>query len=487
MIAYVPSAQGGYGHLHKVAVPQRAPYGRDTAALQRGDVLIADGPDEAERHLLFLTKVARELAAPWDEEQICDQIVRLALPDLAEWCVLHTVDAGCALRAVSAAHRDQEQDPRAFGLWQRALRSTRGLVTSLKRVAQSGEPHLLVATDDTSLVPDGVCWTLQPRLLASLGLSVALCVPLRAADQTLGVLMLGATTAGRYGRIELALAEAFAQQAASAMDRARQSTRAREARERERLVLAGVIHDLAGPVTAIMLRTNLLQRRLGSAHTTDDVQIREGLGHIVAATLRMSTMVEDLRGLLRAQSGAAAALQLHSVDLVALVHQVVADHQLLTDRHHIRVVTRPPDARLFGLWDGLHLERAISNLVSNAIKYSPDGGEIVIEVGEEHLAKGPAGGEVVVRVRDHGMGIPADDLARIFEPFHRGRNVAGRVAGMGLGLANVRQIVTQHGGTVHVASKPGQGTTFTVRLPLRRDGRDERDDWGDRLLETDVS
>jgi signal transduction histidine kinase len=104
----------------------------------------------------------------------------------------------------------------------------------------------------------------------------------------------------------------------------------------------------------------------------------------------------------------------------------------------------------------------LANLFSNAIKYSPEGGTITVTLGHEvdHI-----GTWAVVRVRDHGVGIPAQDLALVFQRFHRGSNVTGRISGTGLGLAGARQIVELHGGTISVESEPGSGSTFTLRLP----------------------
>ncbi|HEV2122284.1 MAG TPA: ATP-binding protein, partial [Chloroflexota bacterium] len=100
---------------------------------------------------------------------------------------------------------------------------------------------------------------------------------------------------------------------------------------------------------------------------------------------------------------------------------------------------------------------------SNAIKYSPDGGDVVVDVSQE-VVSGKA--EAVLAVRDQGIGIPAEDVPRLFERFFRASNVNGRLPGVGLGLAGARQIVEQHGGTIEVTSALGKGTTFTVRLPL---------------------
>ena len=110
----------------------------------------------------------------------------------------------------------------------------------------------------------------------------------------------------------------------------------------------------------------------------------------------------------------------------------------------------------------------LANVLSNAVKYSPNGGTITVSVSREDHPPGP---RAVVTVRDQGLGIPAADLPRVFERFHRGQNVVGQIRGTGIGLSGSRQIVEQHGGTIGVESQEGAGATFTVRLPLVSSGR----------------
>jgi signal transduction histidine kinase len=101
----------------------------------------------------------------------------------------------------------------------------------------------------------------------------------------------------------------------------------------------------------------------------------------------------------------------------------------------------------------------LENLLSNAAKYSPNGGDIMVRVARD-------GDLAVLSVEDHGLGIPAIDLSRIFEPYGRGSNVTGRIAGSGLGRAGAKGVVEQHGGTITVTSTEGDGSIFTIRLPL---------------------
>jgi signal transduction histidine kinase len=122
---------------------------------------------------------------------------------------------------------------------------------------------------------------------------------------------------------------------------------------------------------------------------------------------------------------------------------------------------------VIGYWDVARLERVISNLLSNATKYGPDEGRISIKVVREEDA---TGAWATLMVQDEGLGIPASDLPRVFDPFYRGGNVSGRILGTGMGLTSVRHIVEQHGGTVTVASYEGTGTIITVKLPLALQG-----------------
>ena len=134
-----------------------------------------------------------------------------------------------------------------------------------------------------------------------------------------------------------------------------------------------------------------------------------------------------------------------------------------TAPHH-RIRVESDLLSLVGTWDQFRLERVLDNLIGNAVKYSPRGGEIVLGIAGD-------GDRAVLTVRDQGIGIPEADLPRVFERFHRGANVARRTRGSGIGLSGARQIVEQHGGTITVESQERLGSAFTVRLPLRTRGQ----------------
>jgi signal transduction histidine kinase len=118
---------------------------------------------------------------------------------------------------------------------------------------------------------------------------------------------------------------------------------------------------------------------------------------------------------------------------------------------------------LITLADESRIERVVRNMLDNAIKYSPAGGDVTVRARRE---ENDGGSWAVVTIEDRGLGIPAADLPYVFDRFRRGANVRRHIAGSGIGLTGAKQIVAQHGGAITVRSVEGEGSTFTLRLPL---------------------
>ncbi len=222
-------------------------------------------------------------------------------------------------------------------------------------------------------------------------------------------------------------------------------------------MLTGVTHDLRTPLTVIKVQAQLARRRQNGRTDPEAQTMRSGLEQIERAATRMAHWIDELLQVSRVQATEEMILDVNSADLVQLTRQAIAEHQNNTRRHVLALHTDPE--HVVGLWDSARLERVLDNLIGNAIKYSPQGGPIDVRVARQD-------GFAVLQVHDEGVGIPAADLPAIFEPFTRGSNVEGRITGTGLGLTGTRKIVEHHGGTLEVESREGQGSTFTVRLPL---------------------
>ena len=223
--------------------------------------------------------------------------------------------------------------------------------------------------------------------------------------------------------------------------------------------VAEASHELRTPLASLQLGLNLLLEPPAPLTARQ----REVLTLCRDDADRLARLTRDLLDLSRLETGARAPRPL-PVALAPLVHDVVEPVRLLADARGVMLATVLPTGNAEVAADRAQIERVLTNLVTNAIRATPPGGrvEVVVEPGESH---------VTVRVRDTGVGIAAEDLARIFEPF--AQVAGGSHGGAGLGLAIARRIVDAHGGHIAVQSTPGFGSTFTFTLPCATGAREE--------------
>ena len=253
----------------------------------------------------------------------------------------------------------------------------------------------------------------------------------------------------------------LAQMASIAIENAQLYQQAQDAIRGRDELLSLVAHDLKNPLGTIKGYAQLLSRMLKRTNAINTEQLTEGLTRIDETSTKMTALINELLGLARLQMGHQLELDLQPIDIIALVQQAIIAQQRTTERHTIVLNDDMPE--LIGYGDIPHLERVLANLLTNAIKYSPQGGTIQIQVSQQEVEGIP---HAVIAVRDFGLGIPEDDLPYIFEQFRRASNVARSMKGTGIGLSSAYYIVKQHGGNITVESREGQGSTFTVWLPL---------------------
>ncbi len=228
----------------------------------------------------------------------------------------------------------------------------------------------------------------------------------------------------------------------------------RRDRDRSREFLADVSHELRTPIAALRTFNELLEE----GTVTDEDTRREFIEQSRQQIERLDWLSTNLLELSKLDSGL-VLLDLRPDDLRAVVESAVAQAQPSAQRKGLTLVSDVPDEPLRQRHDPQRLGQVLSNLIGNAIKFTPAGGRV-----EVHLAPTPSGAEL--SVRDTGVGIPPSELPHIFERFYRGPSGnEARAAGSGLGLSIVRSIVDMHHGRVTVSSAPGQGTEMTVTLP----------------------
>lgn len=233
---------------------------------------------------------------------------------------------------------------------------------------------------------------------------------------------------------------------------AKRAAEAEAARQRLEESVAIVAHELKSPLSAVMGQTQLLARRPDLA---PERQAR-GLALIDSAAQHIQRLIDDLSDMASISVGR-FEISRAATDIAAIARTVAEARQILTTEHAIVVVA--PDS-LVGDWDPVRIRQLTVNLVSNAVKYSPAGGEVRISVER-------AGDQAILAVADQGVGVSPAQQRQLFQPFSRLQQVPG-VAGSGLGLYIAQAIATAHGGRISVQSNPGQGSTFSVSLPIER-------------------
>lgn len=292
---------------------------------------------------------------------------------------------------------------------------------------------------------------------------VLLALPLEAAGAAFGAVAVEFPAPEAFDEEERAFLEAFAHQAAQALERARLYEAERAARvEAQRAAeaarravdfsgqLVGIVgHDLRTPLAAIRMSAALLLRR-GSL---SEEQART-LARIDGSAARMGRIIHDLLDFTRVRNEGRIPVHVQPADLVPLVRRAVAELAAVHPEREIRFVA--PDAVAVAA-DPDRLAQAVTNLVGNALQHSPRDARVSVHIDEDASS-------IALRVHNEGPPIRAELLGELFEPFRRGRHGADG-GSLGLGLFIVREVVRAHGGEVAVASSSRDGTTFTVRLP----------------------
>ena len=217
-------------------------------------------------------------------------------------------------------------------------------------------------------------------------------------------------------------------------------------------------HELRQPLTVLKGFVDMLvvQTRRGRGAPLADWQ-EEALMEIMVATDRQIEFTEALLDVTRIQAGQ-LVLTVEPRDLVELARKVVQGIQGTTEQHMLHLHARP--ASLVVLIDSLRIQQVLTNLISNAVKYSPERGMIEVDIQADQQQN-----QVIVQVRDHGMGIPADQQPQVFQRFARADNTQG-IMGAGLGLYLCRELIELHGGRIWFESSEGHGSTFFIALPI---------------------
>lgn len=421
------------------------------AALERSR--LQEAHLKAEDAQRFLVQASAVLASSLDYEGTLRKLVHLAVPGLSDFCTIQVVDEKI-MGGVMVAVRGETGEKVTQETW-RPWRPGLEWHETLKQVLRSDAPRL------TSEIPEPLLPVIansaaQMDLLKRLQLASIIMVPVVARHRLVGLLILGRSPSSEpYSFDDLTLAAELAGRVALAVDNARLYRDAQEAIRARDEFLAMAAHELKTPVTSLKGFAQLAVRLINKADNPDLSQIRQAMQVIDQQSDKLTNLMQSLLDVSRIESNR-LAVDLKVGDVSSIVRDAVEKLAVTSGRHNI-LVQAPSSAP--ALVDSVRLEQVITNLIDNAIKFSPDDKPIEVDVLT------PASDTVQLSVRDYGIGIPPEQQKMIFERFYQAHGNGSR-GGMGLGLFICKHIVDIHGGTLRVESADGGGTRFSVTLPV---------------------
>ncbi|HEY7519796.1 MAG TPA: ATP-binding protein [Methylomirabilota bacterium] len=408
--------------------------------------------EEAGRRASFLAEASRVLAGSLDDEATLKSMARVAVPYLADYVLVDVLDAERRLRRLGAAHAEPAIEPALAEAPPFAFEP--GADSPLAAVVERGEPTLVREVSEEWLAA-------RPRdgahlAAPSLRPTSLMLVPLRARGRALGLVCFALTQPGRrYSLADLAIAEDLAQRAALAADNARLYRDAQDASRAKDEFLAVLSHELRTPLTPVLGWVRMLR-----AGTLKPEAAGRALETVERNTRLQVQLVEDLLDVSRIITGK-LRLEIRPVPLGDLVDAAIDAAAGAAAAKRLSVARSvAPDVPIIEA-DPNRLQQVLGNLLSNAMKFTPEGGKVDITVSatESHVR---------IAVADTGEGLLPGVAPHIFDRFRQADSTITRqYGGLGLGLAIVRHIVELHGGTVQAGSDgPGLGTTVTVLLPV---------------------
>ncbi|MFL5637808.1 MAG: PAS domain S-box protein [Gemmatimonadaceae bacterium] len=406
--------------------------------------------ENAQRRATLLAEASRVLSASFDYQTTLAALVRLTVPALADYCALDIVETEDKFERIGEAH----VDPAKSLLLKEVATFPRSALTArhpLIRVITTGEP-VLEADISAAFIRQSFAEAGQRAIVEALEPRSLICVPLVASGKPLGALTLVTSGSGRrFAIADLSLAADIARRAAVVVEHARLFNEAQQATKARDDVLAVVAHDLRNPLNTVSMAVSLMLE----STPPERVQERRQVEIVRRAADRMNRMIQDLLDVKRMESGR-LTIDLRPEAPGSLINDTIDMLRPLAAGTGIRLDTALDDDLPCVVADAARIQQVLSNLVGNAVKFTPRNGRITVSA--ERID-----GEVRFAVIDTGPGIPAEQVPHIFGRFWQARTSDRR--GIGLGLAIAKGIVEAHNGRIWVESHVGLGSTFYFTLP----------------------
>jgi signal transduction histidine kinase/CHASE3 domain sensor protein len=403
----------------------------------------------------LLSEASRVLSSTLDYEKTLNTVARLAVGNLADWCSVDLVHSDGKVRQAVVAHIDEDKIKWAKELNKRYPPDYTA-ATGVGNVIRTGKPEVYAEISDEMLVATARDEE-HLAIMRELQIKSALVVPMIARGQTLGALTLISTRKRRrYDEADLALAMEIATRAAIAIDNAQLYESALAASEAKSAFLATMSHELRTPLNAIIGYQSLLKEGIdGSLNKSQLAQ----LSRIRTSADHLLQLIDEVLTFSRLDAGK-EVVRREEIELRPILEEAVSMVAPIAQAKGLTLLVDTPDATLFT--DQGKLRQIMLNLLSNAIKFT-DRGEITVRSRVND-------GTAQISDSDDGIGVAEENLEQIFEPFWQvEQSSTRRAGGTGLGLSVSRSLARLLGGEVTAASRLGEGSAFTLTLPVSRD------------------
>lgn len=402
----------------------------------------------------FLSRAGELLVSSLDFTKTLGELASLAVPQIADWCSFDALGDDGSLKVMASRHAQSDLTVPASALHQRYLEAGSTDFGS-KKVFTTGIPE--IQHDLSADFFEGIDLdqdTLEK--LRSFRMRSLLIVPMRSQGRTVGTIIFASLRPGAYLDADVRFGLELGRRVALAYENFKLFSFSQQAIEIRNDFLSIASHELNTPITSLKLQLQTTKKSLELARSGELPldRFRKSIDASCKQVDRLINLVQVLLDVSRIQSGK-FTFRFQSVSLREMVDEVLERFREVIASNNCELsLSGVEDLRV--IWDKTRIEQVMINLLTNAIKYAP--GKITLGFERDD-------GKILLYVEDKGAGIPSEKLPAIFDRFERVGN-QDSVSGLGLGLYIVKQIVEGHHGKVTVSSQEGQGTKFTVSLPL---------------------
>ena len=405
-----------------------------------------------EDKLKFLISSTRILSLAMEFEKRLRENTKLFVPTLADWAAFDLVNPDLSIHRIALVHRDSKKIE-WIKEYEAKYPTDPNIETNLQRIVRTNKAEFtpIVTSAMIDAVPN--LSDTQREDIRRLQLSSVMTVRISTGGKVLGLLTLAYAESGRvYTEEDFEFVQEFANHLSVLMENARLYSEIRQRENAKDAFLASLSHELRNPLAPIRTSLELLRIK------NPEGMFREEIDSIAHQFAHLTRLLNDLLDSTRFARGK-INIVVEPTDLIHVIEQVTRSVKPLFEESDIRLHLSYPPKQLLLAADRTRLEQALTNILSNAVKFTPKGGSIWIEVIEKD--------EIVqISVKDNGAGITPDEMNHIFDPYYQSERVRAGNTGLGIGLSLVNEIVRLHKGTIDVKSDgPGTGSEFIITLP----------------------